>query len=1041
MEQEVPSSHCFPLRRMMRTTVLILVVLCIPFLLQSKLAKSPFGNLQTSPDTVQIYCHQSESVLVFDTTGCFLSEKKFEYNGENISNSSFFPLADGSYWLIDDDFTSKGISPIESDSFKTRLHWFDKNCKRIATHTMTGKWEAYFTAKNRSYIKHEKNESIIIHELNPKTGYHKPYFHVSHQALQTELKLKQIQLKGWAVDDVGRVVLLLDKGNLNGIVLTCSSAGVFYNHWEVQPEPVTSVSYINGLHLDHKGNIYITHSSWEASSATQNSGSIIKFTPAGKMLIRIKQGIRNVDRIAVLPDDSIVLVQEFNKLVRFSSAGCLMHSWVAVPPPPGISWEERARVLKKIPRMNAQTPLKELIQACLVCEYKDEDRIKQLCTQKGPDAIAPMTEALLNSSRMNHFSWELYDAVKTLWEKYPNQAIPFLEEKYKKVSYQEKKFFALFLAKHGKTQLPEMKKILGEIAASGKTGWKERIEAEEILKQMDPLAIIKVNLNEARKNYNNGELDYSIQKMVYEDFINAFPLLEKIIFNPADTLRSAVSQLIIEARQEYGGLFLLGKKGSDVPKSIIRKISGWLTSKDPFVRNTALMALTAFGIPGHQQSVIELAQKNSNYLRLALVAFQGLGSKNIAWVEPWGATLAEAMIDFYRVKRKEGRSCAQLLFLIQSKTSQNRCLKALASNQIPSHTKEAILWGMALCSDLVLPQTWSTILKNPNWFSGSPKLISPYAALLRDYFSMHPNNHSEARKILFFVINQIEDQQNQLANLRLKTESEKWNSALKYIFEQLEEIVRPEDLPVLVRLMTKHWLSDEARYQILTLLEKIKLPDSLIPQIEDYLEDDHLALPAARLLCPHGNEKALHVLIDEGLKRSGNYSSQKFDAKLFRPFGKKAIIELIKLLDYPDRGPQFWAKYLLASLKAPEFYPQLKKVYDYTIKSNILPETLLIYCMESYGFNTLPDLIRIGSKKDVFFMSLGTYSTFPNHFGQRVRTAIFNESDSKKAAVLLKILSALDENETKPILEYISKKHPVPMIREMLKNELKNMNE
>ncbi len=1000
-------------------------------------------HLESSHASICTYCYKSKSILVFDVKGRFKGEKKFHYAGKDISNSPFFPLDDGKYWLIDDDFRSKESCSIHSNSFRTRFHLFNNNGVLIATHSLPGRWEGCLPPGHQSYIQTQNDSEIIIHEFDRESGKHAPYFQVAFQALRRELKLKTIQLNGWAVENKGRIVLLVEKGSTGGIVAICSPDGLILNHWEVQPDPVTSVSYINGMRVGHDGTIYVTHSSWEVSSAMENCGSIALYTPEGRFLRRIKKGVGYVDEITVLPGGVIATNQGGDRLITYSPAGHPILSWMVTPPPPGMTWEQRERILKEIPGVNARTPIEELILARRVCEYKDEDRIEKLFFQRGPDAIRPVTDALLALSRTND-SGGFFWIASSLWEKYPAQAVPYLEERYQKGSTEEKKLLAVFLGKNKKYQLPGIKNLLGEIAAGEGFGFLQ-IEAEEILKKIDPIALLAANLNEARINQKGDDLDWGIRNTIYENFSQAFPLLEKIILDPKDTLRPAIRRLIIEVREEIYISPLNGKTCGSVPQEIITRTSGWLRSGDPFVRDTAVLALTTFGVPGHQQEVVNLVKNSSAHLPLALVAFQGLGKTNIQWVEPWGAELADFIVEFYRMKRREGRTCAERFFSIRSKTAQERCLKALGSADIPVRTKEAILWGMALEDKSILPQTWSMLKNNPHWFSSSPELVSPYSAVLADGIRREADHAPEISRRFFTLIDRIEKHMDHLFSRGPVAQNNKWNEGLKNTLDYMEDAVCAGDASRLGRLMSKPWLSDDARSKLFPLLEKTGLPDSLIPQMEKYLDDDAFALAAARLLCLKGNEKALRVLIDRGLKRSGSYSFQRFEKKHFQSFGKKGVSELMKLLDYPDSGPQMWARHILSSMKAPEFYPRLKREYDVFIKTksysrNMERKAIVIGCMELYGHDTIPDIVQIPLVKTGaipnFFME------DPTDFKARLQKYILKETDIKKAEILTDVLSGNSDNdEEEKILDDLAKKHPVLAIQDMLKKKLKEKKE
>jgi hypothetical protein len=852
----------------------------------------------------------------------------------------------------------------------------------VVSHRLNGDWTFYVTPRGTVYAGHAEavTKRLTVERLDLASGGLTPHAAVPIDKALRVLDLGTASAVGWAVDDAGDIFVLTTAAE-RGRVTRYRPSGQQVHTWDVLPDPVTSVSYLRDVILDREGVPYVTHSSWEVSSATGNSGSVIRLDPAGGEPLRFKDGIDYLQHAAVAPSGDVFVTDLSEDVARFAPTGERLLSWVAVPPKADETWEGRRKHISDARRAGPDSSVAELVNALVYGDWAATRRFRRWLLAKGAPALPEVTVAVARIERAP----ALESAAEDLWKAHPGAAGRlFLETRDEAV----RRVLALHLA-WTSSPPPGVRELLSRMVLAGDDA--ARLALGNLGLTPEVVALRIGQLRKARGKDNDDAFDARWD--LTHGYAESIGALEAILKNPGDPQRIDFRALILEASLE--ATHETDGKPRSVPSEVVVRTRSWSADEDPFVRHTAAIALTAFGVGGYGSEAIAAAAKDAALVPVTLQAFASLARTAPQAVTPH----VPALLALARSRPSSEYDDALAGFAQIPHAAVDEASRGLiADEMLPISRRAAVL--SRLRPDAVPRAALLELLRDLGW---QRPLVVQYSyhsfveGVLKKY-SRDAEVRGATRDALLTLLAEAGD--------RPKGDSSDRPEARAILLGCLTPLVTTADAPKLSALLANPNTGRDSRWQTLRLVSRISPDDELRERLVPLLRHPVERLPAALALGRVGEPAALEVLVEDGLKRLGYYSNIELDVDSFRPLGGEAEQALIGLLDYPNEATRQVVRLFLAQWPSVDGRRRIRADFDRAIEAGRAPLAYDAAALAVAGELIVDSLVDLALKHPDQIEDLGSSHEW-GLVEVQIRAALSRETNPDRTAALRKIAAQM----------------------------------
>jgi hypothetical protein len=803
----------------------------------------------------------------------------------------------------------------------------------VSRETLPAGWTAYVSPGGKAFSGRSRAGRLRIERLGADGAGRSHHADVPLGSAQRD----DAQGPSWAVHDDGDIFVLLRESD-RGRVIRFRPDGRSVRTWEVAPDPVTSVSYMKDVLLDADGIPYATHGSWEVSSSTGNSGSVLRLDPAGGEPVRIKDGIGYLQHVAVAPSGDVFVSDLSEQVVRFSRNGERAAAWIAVPPRFGESWEERGRRIAAAGRVGADAAVSDLVMAIVYGDREAASRASGVLRARGPSVLSEVTSA---STRFRG-EYSLALTAEALWTAHPVETVRLFEGTKEEPV---RRLLAPFLA-YREPLAPGVREVLARMLLEGNT------EVGYALDHVGPTPeVIQARIAAFRRSLRSGEPSFDAAYSLQNTYASSIGALEAILLDGADPDRPAVRAVMLEGSCGFADPDRVGDELRAVPRDVLDRSQAWSRHADTFVRETAAIALTCLGVTGHETAALAAARRTPDLALPTLGAFAGLAREHGDAVTPHVAALSRLARDS---PAGESRDALEVFSGIRHPAVVEECLRLLEDETLPAERRGGLLLGVdpaaiprARLLGLLREQRWQRSLAREYF----------YHSFLEKLSSDHAGDADVRAEMRTTLLALVSDRR----LLRMPAEKGLGKSPGVQALHRLADLVDGADLPRLVPLLDDPQLAPDSRAALVEVLSRFPADDALRERLRPLLRDPDLALGVAEALGRAGDRAALEVLVEQGLKRLGFYSRVTLEIESFRPLGGEAEQALLALLDYPNRSTREAVRQLLVEWPSAEGRRRLRGELDEAVASGRAPETGTLAALALAGEDVTPSLVKLAS--------------------------------------------------------------------------------
>jgi hypothetical protein len=413
------------------------------------------------------------------------------------------------------------------------------------------------------------------------------------------------------------------------------------------------------------------------------------------------------------------------------------------------------------------------------------------------------------------------------------------------------------------------------------------------------------------------------------------------------------------------------------------------------VRQTAAIALTAFGVSGHEGEAIAAAAKDATLVPVTLQAFASL-----ARTTPEAVTAhAPALLALARSQPASDHQDLLGTFAeIPHAAITEASLKLIADAALVVSRRAAVLSRVR--AKAVPRAALLELLRDTTW---QRPLVTQYSYhsfvedVLRDY-SEDVEVRGGVRDALLALLADA----GQLANGSSSSRRE----ARAILLGCLKPLVTSADAPKLTSLLADPTLDRDSRWQAMRLVSRIAPDDALRERLVPLLRDPDERLAAAQALGRIGEPAALEVLVDHGLKRLGYYSDVVLDVESFRPLGADAEQALISLLDYPNDATRQVVRQFLVEWPSADGRRRIRADLNRAVDAGQAPQSYDLAALALAGEPIVEPLVDLALKHPDAIEEL-----VPSHdrgpLDEQLCTALSRETDPERIAALKRIAAQL----------------------------------
>ncbi len=860
------------IEKSLRKTIVFLFLLAALFTMTtgnalSMLSMRLSGEMKAdSKGFVYVNVKRDGSFIKFDSTGQFVEEMKpFTVDGRPLKAMLFDIDRQDNFWLI-----SGGKDGLI-------LYQFSADGKLLNKLKPS---ESKKKPSNDGFAKpigigFDGSELPLDYEAQLSMGVNEKFNVPPDYLWKGDSKKLPERYRDYAADADENLYVLISSGS-KGSVRKLNREGATIAEWEAEPSPITSVSSLHTITTDVSGNVYVMDSSWEVSSSLENSGSIQKFSPDGKLLFRLTKGrnfVQYPQEMAVDRDGNIYLLDLGDYISKFDRDGRYLCGWSVVPPESGESWKEKQRLEKLAESISDQSKVEDLVVALIYGDHPQQYKALKMLTGKGANIAPQLVQALVRYGSDSDIPYQF----KYIFDAWEDEGIEALKKVYQDGSAVVKKKLAVYL---GWKECKEVIPTLREMMKSGDRD--ERDRAIHVLSsfQMDD-GMITVMLKKL-----GTDDEYTAISRLGERIDITLPRLIVILKNPAHPLRKKVAAVISDAAKNHR----IKEKRS------LESLRNLVSSKDPFVRKTALLALWINGDRSLDGAVLRLAETDR--------------------------TVREDVFDVFR-ERKDTK-CVPLLVSLIRKEKDISMRDSFLGELRALDEEKAFRMSMEIVLDPHEKEEMKVeALRHLRWQPKDKK--TELLPVLRKVLSTASGDELRCESIR--LMGMSPDRQ---AIPVLWSAFDNTSYSQKVRFMALEAIGEYRDKGQLDRF----WELFQGSYEN-SALHKASLyaicetggDEKHLPQLMAMLKDKELSLPAAMILGKMGKIEALPILVEE-TKSTGSYSN--LEEYLLEPLiaiGKPAVDELSKLVDYPNMGTRLLAAKVIAKAGGREGLEKVKQLY------------------------------------------------------------------------------------------------------------------
>jgi len=858
--------------KFVQKVILCFFLLAILFTMRVENASAMLGERESgemkvdSKGFVYVNVGRAGMLLKFDSNGQFVEEvKSFTVDGKPVKAMLFDIDMQDNFWLISGG--KEGLT----------LYQFSPDGKFLKTMKPSEKKkkpseDGFATPIGIGF---DCSELPFDYEAQLSMGVNEK-FNVSPDYLWKgdSMKLPE-RYRDYAADADGNLYVLISSGS-KGSVRKLNREGETIAEWEAEPSPITSVSALRSITTDVDGNVYVMDSSWEVSSSLENSGSIQKFIPDGKLLFRITKGdsfISVPQEMAVDRDGYVYLLDLGNYILKFDRDGRYLLRWNILPPRYGESWKEKQRLEKLADTITDDSKAEDLIVALVYGDPVHQYKAVNMMSDRGVENATLLVQALVRYDKgfqAGYYINRIFDA----WGK---KGIDALQSVYRDGNTGVKKKLAVYLGWKG---CKEVIPMLREMMKSSNSN--ERENAIDVLSSIsmdDEIITILINRLGAGR-------DISAERRLGEQIDITLPRLIVILKSQAHPLKKKVAEMIEKAAVDH----------SMKEKRSLESLRNLVSCNDPFVRKTALLALWKNGDRSLDNAVLSLAEADRTIREEVFDVFNERKDKKCV-------PLLVVLIK----KEKDMSVRNSFLIDLRSLDAEKGCRMAMEIALDP-HEKEE----MKMKALRHLP--WLPEDKKSELLPALRKILSTASGdeLRCDVIKLM--GMSAGRQTIP-VLWSIFDNKSYSQDVRLTA---------------LETVGEYRDKGQLDRL----WELFQGSYEN-PALHKASFyaicetggDDKHLPQLMELLKDKDLSLPAAMILGKMGRIEALPILVEE-TKKTGSYSN--LDEYLLEPLiaiGKPAAEEISKLVTYQNMCTRLVAAKVIAKAGGKEGLEKVRQLY------------------------------------------------------------------------------------------------------------------
>ncbi len=504
--------------------------------------------------------------------------------------------------------------------------------------------------------------------------------------------------------------------------------------------------------------------------------------------------------------------------------------------------------------------------------------------------------------------------------------------------------------------------------------------------------------------------------------------LGEILLEPADPDRARSRELVLRASMEYR----VDPDPDDslvepLPSVVLERTRAWFQSRDPYVADTAAIALTGFGLPGYEDAAVGALGRDPALLRWVLEAFAVL-----AVAEPG------------RADRH-----AERLALAVARTGDPEMAPNPLKLYLDVGTPEFVVRGVRLLRDAAL----SPDFRGEGLLGLEPeKLPRPLLVELLEDESWH---RSMAAQYFFFTFLedvgdrfQEDEEVAPLARavlLRFLTEPE-WLQLITppgevdpmldgdmrdLALQALSGLFRESDLDGILPLATNPEMPSYLRYNALQLVSQVEVTSSSRAALLSLLDDESLRFVAAKALSTSGEPQALGVLVDDGLKRMGPYSHVDLDETAFAAYGETGEEALLSLMSYPNRATRDAVRTFLGKLGSERGASAMRAELAASLDAGESPPDGSVEGLILFGDNPLrqlvDSLVKHPENAETLWLSIECASA-SGVFQSELKA----EVEPERARILRELLEDVCDEEAEPLLQEIAASHPVEAVKRAL---------
>jgi hypothetical protein len=957
----------------------------------ASLSRPQLHGIATAGDRIFVQCRSS--LLVFDQDGRFVQERKLQSVGSALLLGV---REDGQLWMMEgseDSTTFHLLSPSDELLFKKKL---------------SGQWTGFLRADGQLFVGQVRDQELLIDELDWFTDSQSRYVTVPVKRPFRMVDLSRTLAVHWVVHSEGDVYVL-STWREKGTVTRYARTGDPLNSWEVTTEPVTSVAYLNGIHIDSHSNIYVTHSSWEVSSAPDREGSVVKYDSEGRFQYRATEGVSYLREIAVSDKGDLYLINLGDRVLKYAPDGEFVENWIAVPPRFGETWEERRRLAARASLASSSSSTEDLILAVI---YGSSFPAREELLKRGAEVIPDVAQSLVRF-RESYLSFVLENLCRANSE----EAVSAFEESSPTV----KRLLAVPVAWAAQEPVPGLREILTELVREGDDN--ARYALAEV---GTPTEIVEDYIEDVRRVWDSGDRAFDAESKLRTAYPDAQAALGRFLQDPTDRHRHRFRRLILDASADYRVEALVRPEYAEdeLPRRVLDATLAWLESDDSFVVETAAIALSGFGIPGHEAEALRSLERSAELLEVVFQALQVLGRAHPQRVDVHAQKLGEIA----RIQRSSQAWPNPLGAMLKIGTPGVVDLGwgLLQDESLPANYRAGALFGVEV--ERVPRSKLEQSLGEPRWFRPLARSSGLYS-FLEEVTETFVTNGAMLDTVRSLLVDILKNEAWRSVKTRQGNRSD--SRALQDVLGAMDPVFTAAEVTLVLPFASDTEGDKQTRYLALRLLSRVPPTRESRPILIDVLDDVDFRLQAAKSLGRIGYPGALEILIDDGLKKAGSYSWVKLDEESFQPYGRQAEEKLLSLLSYPDKGTQRLARVLLGKMRSDEGIRIIKGELTTALKAGDLPPGGVLIGLIAAGEDPLSELVDLLAD-DPEALRRSSFDLACQEGRGYLERSLLGEENPQRARTLAAIIQLGCSREAEMILENVSSRHPVESVREAI---------